>query len=825
MTDTEGIQVEISATASSLVSEVGRALESMGLLEAAATSVGLVTASVFAEKSIAGALDYSSALEAVKTKAGLTTADVATLSSGIAALGQTAVGGQFSQTALASALVDVSREGRSASDSLTILSSAATLSKSTGTELGVSAGILDRLMAALGVSAKDSAGFVDILRKASVESNISVGDLADTLVTTSQTARTFGLSISQQAAILTTLAENGVQSPRVIAAAFEQMIRPSKEAADFFARFSISTQDADGNMRPLPDILNQIATHTDSVGASVSAVDINKAFGPQAGNALNVLVRNVGDLSSRTDAFTTSAGNARAAAEDMASSPQGRLDALNARLTDLGIAAGDVLLPPLVAVATVFDDFLTFIDDHLDIVVALGLAIGTVAVAANAGTLAFGAALAAQLALTTATEAATAVMFLFDASMLPLTLTVLAIAAAVGLLAIAWTNNFLGIRDLTANVVGWIGGILSEFGAFLNGTYLNLFRAWGAAIMAVFETIGAFFAAVWLTIKDIFTGNLSDIGNVWGAFGARLVDIWVTAWNRVTGFLGDAWQTIVNTFRGLPQAIVDAIGDIGSFLWDHLKTGLHNAAENLTQWAKGVLGLSPTLTEIGGYVPDSIAAGITANAGAVDTALKASLHTAADNATQFVRETHRQLVQELAADSANALDPFGGVGQAAWTNHLMTLQGDFNTQPAQPAAPAPFQPHTFADVVDHFGRSWQLSVLDERGDVQAAGGANGMLSGTASMLEQQMGLVAGGLKGIFQAANVPYLAAGGIVNSPTLAMIGEAGPEAVVPLSQMGNFGGGGDVVVIISPKDGLSDMLMAKVERRLVRGLKSAGL
>lgn len=34
--------------------------------------------------------------------------------------------------------------------------------------------------------------------------------------------------------------------------------------------------------------------------------------------------------------------------------------------------------------------------------------------------------------------------------------------------------------------------------------------------------------------------------------------------------------------------------------------------------------------------------------------------------------------------------------------------------------------------------------------------------------------------------NIPYLARGGIVTGPTLAMIGEAGPEAVVPLDRLG---------------------------------------
>jgi len=37
--------------------------------------------------------------------------------------------------------------------------------------------------------------------------------------------------------------------------------------------------------------------------------------------------------------------------------------------------------------------------------------------------------------------------------------------------------------------------------------------------------------------------------------------------------------------------------------------------------------------------------------------------------------------------------------------------------------------------------------------------------------------------------NIPQLANGGVVTSPTLALIGEAGPEAVVPLNKMGKMG------------------------------------
>jgi hypothetical protein len=42
----------------------------------------------------------------------------------------------------------------------------------------------------------------------------------------------------------------------------------------------------------------------------------------------------------------------------------------------------------------------------------------------------------------------------------------------------------------------------------------------------------------------------------------------------------------------------------------------------------------------------------------------------------------------------------------------------------------------------------------------------------------------------FSVPNIPMLADGGIVTGPTLALIGEAGPEAVVPLDRMGSMGG-----------------------------------
>jgi len=57
----------------------------------------------------------------------------------------------------------------------------------------------------------------------------------------------------------------------------------------------------------------------------------------------------------------------------------------------------------------------------------------------------------------------------------------------------------------------------------------------------------------------------------------------------------------------------------------------------------------------------------------------------------------------------------------------------------------------------------------------------------------------------FDVPDIPMLAEGGIVTGPTLAMIGEGrGPEAVIPLSKMGQFGlgGGGGITVNVNGGD-----------------------
>jgi len=68
----------------------------------------------------------------------------------------------------------------------------------------------------------------------------------------------------------------------------------------------------------------------------------------------------------------------------------------------------------------------------------------------------------------------------------------------------------------------------------------------------------------------------------------------------------------------------------------------------------------------------------------------------------------------------------------------------------------------------------------------------------------------------FPGFDIPGFADGGVVTRPTLAMVGEKGPEAIIPLSQMGGMGGG----VTVNVTGGLSTS--AEIGQAVVNAIRA---
>lgn len=81
-------------------------------------------------------------------------------------------------------------------------------------------------------------------------------------------------------------------------------------------------------------------------------------------------------------------------------------------------------------------------------------------------------------------------------------------------------------------------------------------------------------------------------------------------------------------------------------------------------------------------------------------------------------------------------------------------------------------------------------ALDKAKELEAAGDTAGA--------QRLRDVVRRNVSGEGEQSNLPYLAKGGIVDKATAAIIGESGPEAVIPLDRLGQYAGAGTVVVQI---------------------------
>lgn len=133
-----------------------------------------------------------------------------------------------------------------------------------------------------------------------------------------------------------------------------------------------------------------------------------------------------------------------------------------------------------------------------------------------------------------------------------LTNPILLIIAAISALAVAWTNNWFGIRDKTEAVINFVRPLVEGF--------LNAVRAFweqhGEAIMAAaraaWEGIKAAVETVVRVLGTLVKGFLDAVRGFWEQHGEAIMQAAEDAWNLIKGVIENVTETIrdiVEAFR------------------------------------------------------------------------------------------------------------------------------------------------------------------------------------------------------------------------------------------------------------------------------------
>lgn len=258
-------------------------------------------------------------------------------------------------------------------------------------------------------------------------------------------------------------------------------------------------------------------------------------------------------------------------------------------------------------------------------------------------------------------------------------------------------------------------------------------------ISGICQAIGEFFSGLWTKLQEIF----EPIGQ-W--FGEKFQQ----AWDAIVNIFSGIGEWFSGVFQGAWDAIVNIFTPIGSWFgqrWADVTSALANIGAWFTDmFQKAWTGLTNIFSKLGSWFGErwndvtSVLANVSSWFG--------NMFTSAYNAVK------------------NAFSSIGGFFSGVWS----TVQSIFVNAGQK--------------VGSAVGGAFKSAVNAVLGTIEnVVNGFIGMINGVLGVVRNLPGL---GWVGSVSTVSLPRLARGGIVDSPTIAMIGEAGKEAVVPLENTG---------------------------------------
>lgn len=128
-------------------------------------------------------------------------------------------------------------------------------------------------------------------------SNTTLQMLGDTLKYAAPVASSAGAGIEEVAAMAGLLGNVGIQGSMAgtaLRAAFLRLSAPPKAAADALAALGVEVTDLDGNLRPVPELLKELAEATEGLGSAERAEAVKQIFGEEASAGLTELLKQAG---------------------------------------------------------------------------------------------------------------------------------------------------------------------------------------------------------------------------------------------------------------------------------------------------------------------------------------------------------------------------------------------------------------------------------------------------------------------------------------------------------------------------------------------------
>jgi TP901 family phage tail tape measure protein len=388
------------------------------------------------------ASDFDSVMAEISARTGIVGADLQAISDFALQMGADTA---FSAQQAADAFLQLLTSGQTAEEAFATLPAVLDAAAASGEDLGQTADVVTDIMAAFRLPVNRARYVVDQLARAAGASSADMASLGQGFSNVGGVAAQFNLDVEETAAVLAIFSENGIKGAEAgtqLRSMLTNMARDTESTMAAWASLGTSMFDAQGNMRPLADILDDITAGLEGMTDEERVRIIQDLAGSFGAMGLTALTSSIDmeTMQSRMEGSTSAAD----VAQQMMNTFAGRVDALKGSVETLAITAltpfmNDVLTPLATQLTDVVNGMTEWAAANPEATNTIFSLIGATALLGGgmfiAGTIVK--IFAGAIGLVSG-----AVGFLTSAAFLPLA----GILLVVGGLITAYTNNWLGFR-------------------------------------------------------------------------------------------------------------------------------------------------------------------------------------------------------------------------------------------------------------------------------------------------------------------------------------------------------------------------------------------
>ncbi len=639
-------------------------------------------------------------------------------------------------------------------------------------------------MATFGLSADDASRIADSFVGAADASVAEVSDLTDALANVGPTMASFGYSLEDTntaLALLSTRGITGAEAGTALKSMMTNLMRPTAEVTGTLKDLNVSLYDQEGRLKPLPQIIGDLEKAMAGMTDEQRNQTIQTLAGTYGMKTMNTLLAEGkggwDEMAEKIDAAASAQEVGAARTQGFNAAMEQLQGAIQTFMITVGTPLIENVLTPLVQKLQGVFERLIELDPKL---LNIGLVIAGVAAAAG------------PLLMILGTMA-----MAFSALMSPIGLVI----GAVALLGVAFATNFLGIRDavtgfieavspIIQTIIEWFKVNIPIALEFLKG----LWDEYWPAIQTVLETV---WNAIETVISTVINAVVPFIMDQFGGIVAWVQENWPLIQQTI--------ETVLNAIRTVVETVVGFIANfwesnhtwieaVATTVWNSIKTVIDTIIHTILDIIRAVMqmingdweGAWETIKGIGERIWDAIKTIWNDTMEAIKTVLEEILPKIQefwDNIWTSIKDKVVEIWGAIWTKISSAIADIDGKIKRAFGN-IKSFFADTWDNIADIFTTA------FRNLVtkaDEFGRNIMTALKNAMGSIKlpiptfSVGWSEGPLG--VKIPHISVGVDWRALRDV-----VPWLAEGGIITRPTLAVLGERGPEAVVPL---GNRGGG----------------------------------